>query len=83
MAVLLCLWCLLACLSLCFFLSGKLRHWACGRAAMPTDAELDKREDACLDAFHQLLTSAHFRLLSPDDWATAQADAFTVRRTRL
>lgn len=49
------------------------------RAADLSDTELDKREDACLDAFHQLLTSAHFRLLSPEDWATAQADAFTAR----
>ncbi|KAK9839613.1 hypothetical protein WJX81_000929 [Elliptochloris bilobata] len=47
-----------------------------GKPAL-TEAELDKREDACLDAFHRLLTAAHFRLLSPEDWATAQADAFT------
>jgi len=52
---------------------------AAARAADLSDTELDKREDACLDAFHQLLTSAHFRLLSPEDWATAQADAFTAR----
>lgn len=42
------------------------------------EAELDKREDAALDAFHQLLTASHFRLLSPEDWTTAQAEAFTV-----
>ena len=48
-------------------------------AAELSETELDKREDASLDSFYQLLTAAHFRLLSPEDWATAQADAFTAR----
>ena len=32
-----------------------------------------------LEDIHQLMQAAHFRLLSADDWKTAQAEQFTVR----
>ena len=32
-----------------------------------------------LEDMYQLMQAAHFRLLSADDWKTAQAEQFTVR----
>ncbi len=47
--------------------------------AAPTPEELDERELVFLEDMHALLQAAHFRMLRADEWATAQAESFTVR----
>ena len=47
--------------------------------AEPSAEELDEQEMTFLEDMYQLMQAAHFRLLSADDWKTAQAEQFTVR----
>ena len=46
--------------------------------AEPSSEDLDEQEIIFLEDIHQLMQAAHFRLLSADDWKTAQAEQFTV-----
>jgi len=46
--------------------------------AGPSAEELDEQEMTFLEDIYQLMQAAHFRLLSADDWKTAQAEQFTV-----
>ncbi len=46
--------------------------------AEPSPEDLDEQEITFLEDIHQLMQAAHFRLLSADDWKTAQAEQFTV-----
>ena len=47
-------------------------------AGDPTDAELDEGELCFMEDVVDLLEASHFRLLSDEDWQTAQAEEFTV-----
>ena len=47
-------------------------------AADPTDAELDEGELCFMEDLVDILEASHFRLLSAEDWETAQAEEFTV-----
>ena len=47
--------------------------------AEPSPEDLDEQEMTFLEDVYQLMQAAHFRLLSAEDWNTAQAEQFTVR----
>lgn len=47
--------------------------------AEPSPEDLDEQEMTFLEDMYQLMQAAHFRLLSAEDWNTAQAEQFTVR----
>lgn len=49
-------------------------------AAEPSDSELDEGELCFMEDLVDILEASHFRLLSEEDWATAQAEEFTVGR---
>lgn len=51
--------------------------------AGPSEEELDRQEVSFLEDIYQLMQAAHFRLLSEEDWATAQDEEFTVRISHL
>lgn len=46
--------------------------------AEPSPDDMDEQEMTFLEDIHQLMQAAHFRLLSAEDWKTAQAEQFTV-----
>ena len=50
------------------------------RAEMPgpSPEELDRQEMTFVEDMFQLLQATHFRVLSADEWATAQQENFTV-----
>jgi recombinational DNA repair ATPase RecF len=46
--------------------------------AGPSHKELNELEISFLEDIYQLMQAAHFRLLSEEEWATAQEEEFTV-----
>lgn len=46
--------------------------------AGPSEEELDDMEMAFLEDMYELMQASHFRLLSEEDWDTAQDEQFTV-----
>ena len=52
----------------------------CGHAGYPSDERLDREELRFMEDLVDLLEACHFRLLSVEDWQTAQAEEFTVRQ---
>ena len=47
-------------------------------AALPNENELDQTELRFLEDFCNLLTTAHYRLLTEEEWQTATDEEFTV-----
>ena len=47
-------------------------------AGLPSDDELDRTELRFLEDFCNLLTTAHYRLLTEDEWRTATDEEFTA-----
>ncbi|KAK9905089.1 hypothetical protein WJX75_009516 [Coccomyxa subellipsoidea] len=48
-----------------------------GLGTEPTEEELDEMEMTFMEDMWQLMQASHFRLLSEDDWDTAQEEQFT------
>ncbi len=53
------------------------RSW-CAAAAKLGQADIDRLEQKFVEDIWQLLGSAHYRLLSQDEWVTALKEDFTV-----
>lgn len=49
-------------------------------AVKPSKQEIDAMEQKFVEDIWLLLGSAHYRLLSQDEWVTALEEDFTVRR---
>ena len=47
-------------------------------AGYPSEERLDREELRFMEDLVDLLEACHFRLLSAQDWQTAQAEEFTV-----
>ncbi len=48
-------------------------------AALPTPEQLDQTELRFLEDFCNLMVTAHYRLLTEQEWQTATDEEFTVR----